>query len=163
MSLKANSWVGKKVVIVDDSATVCRELSGQFERLGLEVVATAANGCEALPLIEELGPDLVTLDLIMPQMDGVETFRKIHERWPALPCLVISCLGREDQVVDSLQSLIPAPRFMGKPARLDDLQARLVEVFGSIDGLAAIPRTPQSGEGAGDDDATPGTAGTRAS
>src|SRR6185312_17452663 len=82
-----------KLLIVDDSNIMRRriERSQQFEEL--QVVGTAANGIEALEMFHKTNPDMVTMDLTMPQMDGIECISKLVQLKPAVRILVISALA----------------------------------------------------------------------
>lgn len=79
-----------RVLVVDDSAYVRKVMTQMLSRSPfIEVVGTARDGVEALELVEELTPDVVTLDLIMPEMDGVEFLRRQMARRP-IPVVVVS-------------------------------------------------------------------------
>src|SRR5260370_2719554 len=79
-----------RVLVVDDSALMRKLIPAILERdPSIEVVGTAMDGAFALKKIEELHPDVVTLDLEMPRMDGMETLRLIMRRAP-LPVIVFS-------------------------------------------------------------------------
>lgn len=83
-------------MIVDDSA-MCRQLLTDVidAEDGLAVVGTAANGEAALLKMEELAPDLVTLDILMPEMDGIETLMAIRKKWPTVIIVMLSALTSE--------------------------------------------------------------------
>src|ERR1700745_4423818 len=96
MSSNGTSMNGKrsfKLMIVDDSNIMRRriERSNQFEEL--ELVGTAGNGLEALEMFKKTDPDVVTMDLTMPQMDGIECISKLVVLKPAVRILVISALA----------------------------------------------------------------------
>lgn len=79
-----------RVLVIDDSALMRKMLTQMLERdSSIEVVGTAMDGSFGLKKIDELRPDVVTLDLEMPQMDGLETLREINRRGP-LPVIVVS-------------------------------------------------------------------------
>src|ERR1051325_11197286 len=79
-----------KVLVVDDSAYVRKVVKQMLSRSPfLEVVGTARDGREALELVEQLGPDVVTCDLIMPELDGVGFVREQMQRKP-LPIIIMS-------------------------------------------------------------------------
>ncbi len=67
-----------KVVIADDSSSIRIKLGRYFKELGHEVIGEAVNGYEALKLVAEKKPDLVTLDLVMPELDGLSVLRAIR-------------------------------------------------------------------------------------
>jgi len=80
-----------RVLVVDD-AVIVRRLIGQAlsQVAGFDVVGTASDGDIALRRIEELRPDAVTLDIDMPEMNGLETLREIRQRWPGLSVVMFT-------------------------------------------------------------------------
>jgi|GEM_PF-984647 len=123
------AWFGKNVLIVDDLATVRDMLQRIYEAIGMHVVGTAANGVEALAFLESNSVDLVSLDIIMPEMDGIECYRKIRAR--GLPCrsVFISWLAADPRVPERLKEEIPLVLFQGKPVDAASLSDRLNLVF----------------------------------
>lgn len=81
-----------KVVIADDEQHVCRlvQMLADWDALGMEVIATAANGLEALELVENLAPDILITDIRMPGCDGLELIEKAKALSPALEIVIIS-------------------------------------------------------------------------
>ena len=122
-------WSNKSVLVVDDSPLVRDDLTRIFESVGMRVVAEAANGVEALELYSQHQPDLVSLDLIMPEMDGVECYRRLKELNPQFNCLIVSWLGSEVRIVDSLAELLPADFVLPKPLAASELELRLRKLF----------------------------------
>ncbi|KOR37844.1 MULTISPECIES: chemotaxis-specific protein-glutamate methyltransferase CheB [Planktothricoides] len=106
-----------KVLVVDDSAFVRKTIKAMLSRSAfIEVVGTASDGQEALELIPQLNPDVVTLDLIMPYMSGLEFLREQMARRP-LPMIVVSIAeGNSQQVVAALAE--GAVDFIHKPTAL---------------------------------------------
>jgi len=102
-----------KLMIVDDSNIMRRriERSNQFEEL--ELVGTAANGIEALEIFKKMDPDVVTMDLTMPQMDGIECISKLVALKPAIRILVISALADKATAVEAMEK--GANGFLNKP------------------------------------------------
>lgn len=92
-----------RVLVVDDAVIVRRIITQALtEQGGIEVVGAAAGGAVALERIEALRPDVVTLDLDMPDMDGVTTLKAIRQRWPVLPVLIFSGANDQAQQVEAL-------------------------------------------------------------
>jgi two-component system, chemotaxis family, protein-glutamate methylesterase/glutaminase len=104
-----------RVLVVDDSALMRKLIPQILKRdSGIEVVGTAMDGAFALKKIEELKPDVVTLDLEMPRMDGVETLREMMRR-RRVPVIVVSALG-EESARSTLKALaVGAFDFIAKP------------------------------------------------
>ncbi|MGA7540150.1 MAG: response regulator [Steroidobacteraceae bacterium] len=102
-----------KLLIVDDSNIMRRriERSQQFEEL--TVVGTAGNGIEALEMFHKTDPDMVTMDLTMPQMDGIECISKLVQLKPAVRILVISALADKATAVEAMER--GANGFLNKP------------------------------------------------
>ncbi|HUI62790.1 MAG TPA: response regulator, partial [Steroidobacteraceae bacterium] len=92
-----------KLMIVDDSNIMRRriERSQQFDEL--ELIGTAGNGVEAIELFRKMDPDVVTMDLTMPQMDGIECISKLVELKPAVRILVISALADKATAVEAME------------------------------------------------------------
>jgi two-component system, chemotaxis family, chemotaxis protein CheY len=116
-----------RLLIVDDSNIMRRriERSQQFE--DLQVVGAAANGIEALELFRQTDPDLVTMDLTMPQMDGIECIEKLVQLKPAVRILVISALADKATAVDAMEK--GANGFLNKPFTDRQLNEALAELM----------------------------------
>jgi two-component system chemotaxis response regulator CheB len=120
-----------RVLVVDDSALMRKLIPAILAReASIEVVGTAMDGAFALRKIEELKPDVVTLDLEMPRMDGMETLRLIMQRAP-LPVIVFSTHSKEGGYATFKALAMGAVDFLAKPkdaaaGRLDDIADRLI-------------------------------------
>jgi two-component system, chemotaxis family, chemotaxis protein CheY len=112
---------------VDDSNIMRRriERSQQFEEL--EVVGAAANGVEALELFRRTDPDLVTMDLTMPQMDGIECIEELVRMKPTVRILVISALADKATAVDAMEK--GANGFLHKPFTDRQLNEAIAELI----------------------------------
>jgi two-component system chemotaxis response regulator CheY len=104
-----------RVLIVDDSMFVTKQIGQILTSEGFEVAATASNGEEGLEKYKELYPkvDLVTMDITMPVMDGVAALEKIIEFDKNANIIMISALGKQDLVKKSL--LLGAKNYIVKP------------------------------------------------
>ena len=106
-----------KVLVVDDSATVRTLFTRIFEKHGLKVVGAAANAFEAREMIVATKPDVITLDIEMPQMNGVRFLEKLMKHMP-VPTVMVSSLGSQgDLAMDSLR--LGAIEFVQKPSQSD--------------------------------------------
>ncbi len=130
MKLNAAPVNGKrayKLMIVDDSNIMRRriERSQQFEEL--ELVGTAGNGEEALELFRKTDPDVVTMDLTMPRMDGIECIGRLVELKPAVRILVISALADKATAVEAMEK--GANGFLNKPFTDRQLNEAIAELM----------------------------------
>jgi two-component system chemotaxis response regulator CheY len=116
-----------KLMIVDDSNIMRRriERSQQFEEL--QLVGTAGNGLEALELFKKTDPDVVTMDLTMPQMDGIECIGRLVTLKPAVRILVISALADKATAVEAMEK--GANGFLNKPFTDRQLNEAIAELL----------------------------------
>ena len=105
------------VLIVDDSRTMRKMLAGALAEVGIDVAGNAGNGVEALELLKTVKPDLITLDITMPEMDGLEALRKIKDQYPEQKVLMVSAAGQKEKVLEALK--LGALDFIQKPFEQD--------------------------------------------
>ncbi len=103
----------RTVIIIDDSKTSRNLLKDMLVEHGYEVLAEAADGQEGYEKYCELRPDLVTLDITMPVMDGIETLTKIKEFDPAAKIVMVTAAGQKDKMMDAIK--LGAVEFVTKP------------------------------------------------
>ncbi len=130
MNSSARAMNGKrsfKLMIVDDSNIMRRriERSQQFEEL--ELVGSAANGVDALELFKKTDPDVVTMDLTMPRMDGIECIGRLVALKPAVRILVISALADKATAVEAMEK--GANGFLNKPFTDRQLNEAIAELM----------------------------------
>ncbi len=119
-----------KVLVVDDSAFMRKIFSENINSdPELTVIDTARNGKKALEKLESLNPDILTLDIEMPEMDGLTTLQKLNEKHPDLPVLMVSALDNRDTVMKALD--MGAFDFIPKPSgsislEIDDIADELL-------------------------------------
>ena len=125
--MNANGKRAFKLMIVDDSNIMRRriERSQQFDEL--ELIGTAGNGLEAIELFRKMDPDVVTMDLTMPQMDGIECISKLVELKPAVRILVISALADKATAVEAMEK--GANGFLNKPFTDRQLNEAIAELI----------------------------------
>jgi two-component system chemotaxis response regulator CheY len=118
-----------RVLIVDDSMFIAKQLGQIFTSEGFEVAGTAADGAQGVEKYKELYPniDLVTMDITMPVMDGVSALEKILEFDKNAVVIMVSALGKEDVVKKSL--LMGAKSYIVKPLDRKKVLERVVSVL----------------------------------
>ncbi len=119
-----------KLMIVDDSNVMRRRIERSQQLDELHVVGAAANGLEALEMFKRTDPDLVTMDITMPQMDGIECIQRLVELKPAIRILVVSALADKATAVDAMEK--GANGFLNKPftdRQLNEAIAELIRVL----------------------------------
>ncbi|WP_067840134.1 response regulator [Amphibacillus sediminis] len=102
-----------RILVTDDAAFMRMQLKNIFQSLGHEVVGEAENGQVAVDLYNELKPELVTMDITMPEMNGVEAVRKIKENDPNATIVMCSAMGQQQMVLEAIQA--GAKDFIVKP------------------------------------------------
>jgi len=93
-----------RVLIADDSQFMRNILKNIIQKAGHEIVGEASNGREAVELFRTLNPDLVMLDIVMPEMDGLEALKKIMEINPSAKVIMCTGLGQQKLVVQAIES-----------------------------------------------------------
>ena len=116
-----------KLMIVDDSNIMRRriERSQQFEEL--QLVGTAGNGVEAIELFKRTDPDVVTMDLTMPRMDGIECISHLVALKPEVRILVVSALADKATAVEAMEK--GANGFLNKPFTDRQLNEAIAELM----------------------------------
>ncbi|CAK0751764.1 Chemotaxis protein CheY [Gammaproteobacteria bacterium] len=118
----------RRFLIVDDSLAVIKRLTLILEGLGHEVIDSARNGVEAIAKTRELQPDAITMDIQMPEMDGLEATKRILNDNHNMPVIIITAHGQESTVVDAIS--VGAKYFICKPIEKDKVREVLYKVFG---------------------------------
>ncbi len=104
------------ILVVDDTEFMVRVLEEIFTAEGY-AVRSARNGPEALALYEETLPDLVTLDVVMPEMDGLEVLGRLRELDPSAKVIMVSAVGLEAKVMEAVR--LGARNYILKPFERD--------------------------------------------
>ncbi|MDR1579307.1 MAG: response regulator [Synergistaceae bacterium] len=116
--------MGTKVLIVDDAAFMRMMLRDILAKNGFEVVGEADNGKTAVQMYSELKPDVVTMDITMPEMDGIAAVKEIKAADPAAKIVMVSAMGQQAMVIEAIRS--GAADFIVKPFQPD----RVLEALG---------------------------------
>ena len=107
----------KKVLIVDDAAFMRMMLKNIMEKYDIEVVGEAENGQQAIYKYRNLCPDIVTMDITMPEMDGLEATREIIKNYPHAKIIICSAMGQSTMVIEAIRA--GAKEFIVKPFKED--------------------------------------------
>ena len=119
-----------RLLIVDDSNMIRQRISRVVQNGGLakiSLVGLARNGAEALRIARSTEPDVVTMDLTMPEMDGVECIRALLVMYPRTNILVVSALSDKSTAIAALK--LGARGFLSKPFSDDELKMALLDVM----------------------------------
>lgn len=106
-----------KVLIVDDAAFMRMMIKDILSKNGFEVIGEAENGAKAVEKWQELRPDLTTMDITMPEMDGITAVKAIKKIDPAAKVIMCSAMGQQAMVIEAIQS--GARDFIVKPFQPD--------------------------------------------
>jgi CheY-like chemotaxis protein len=115
-----------RILITDDSSFQRKIISSILEKEGFETVC-ARNGREGLELAVESSPDLIILDLLMPEMDGFEMMRQIRERGFSAPIIILTA-DIQDSTKEKCQEM-GAAACLNKPLKKDDLLATIRDIL----------------------------------
>ena len=126
MSDTTNNEGRIRAVIADDEAFIRQVLMKMLERLGVEVVGVGENGRQALELYSQHQPDIVILDIAMPEMDGLETLRQLLARDPEARVLMCTSFSSKQYVVEAVK--IGAKGYLNKPFDLDKIREKISKI-----------------------------------
>lgn len=137
-----------KIMVVDDAIFMRSMIRDIFARGPFVIAGEAENGVEAVRLHRELKPDITTMDIVMPQMDGLTALREILREDPSARIVMCSALGQESLIAEAIEA--GARDFIVKPFQA----SRVLKVVQSVLGLdeqfqPLVPLTAE-GEGVGD-------------
>ena len=120
--------MAQRILVVDDAAFMRMMLKDILTKGGYEVCGEAADGIEALSTYNELKPDLVTLDITMPNRDGIAALKDIKAADPSALCVMCSAMGQQSMVIEAIQS--GAKDFIVKPFQADRVLESVKKVIG---------------------------------
>lgn len=106
-----------KILIVDDAAFMRMMIKDILSKNGFEIVGEAADGVQAIEKFKETQPDLVTMDITMPEMDGITALKEIKKINPSAKVIMCSAMGQQAMVIDAIQA--GARDFIVKPFQAD--------------------------------------------
>jgi two-component system chemotaxis response regulator CheY len=131
----SNAWIngggeamdGIKVMVVDDTAFMRMVMRSLLEGMGHKVVAEAANGAEAVRMYQTVRPDLITMDITMPELDGISAVRKIKQMDSSARIIMCSAMGQREMVLEAIRN--GAADFVVKPVQKERLLAAVSVAF----------------------------------
>ncbi len=121
-----------KVLFVDDSSFMRAILKGIILKEPFELAGEGSTGLEAVELYKKTRPDLVTMDIVMPEMDGIDAVKEIRSFDPEARIIMVSAMGQQSMVIDAIQA--GARDFIIKPFQPPRVQEALKRVVGSHQG-----------------------------
>ena len=120
--------MAKNILICDDAAFMRMMIEDILTKNGYNIVGEAENGAKAVEKYAELKPDLVLMDIIMPEMDGIEALKKIKAADANASIIMCSAMGQQAMVIESIQS--GAKDFIVKPFQADRVLEAVQKVVG---------------------------------
>ena len=105
--------MAKNILVCDDAAFMRMMIKDILTKNGYNIVAEAENGVKAVEKFNETKPDLVLMDITMPEMDGIQALKKIKEIDPSSCVIMCSAMGQQAMVIEAIQS--GAKDFIVKP------------------------------------------------
>ncbi|MCY7465571.1 response regulator [Bacillus safensis] len=117
-----------KVLIVDDAAFMRMMIKDILVKNGFDVVGEAENGAQAVEKYKETSPDLVTMDITMPEMDGITALKEIKQIDASAKIIMCSAMGQQSMVIDAIQA--GAKDFIVKPFQADRVLEAINKTLG---------------------------------
>ncbi|MBX7056424.1 MAG: response regulator [Leptospirales bacterium] len=116
-----------KLLIVDDSSIIRRAVQKYLDEFKLEIVGEAGDGKIAVEMFRSHSPDLVTMDITMPEMDGLAALEAMRSINPAARILIVTALRDKDTALEALQK--GASGFLGKPFTAEQLRGEIARLI----------------------------------
>ena len=120
--------MAKNILICDDAAFMRMMIKDILTKNGYNVVGEAENGLKAVERFNETKPDLVLMDITMPEMDGIQALKKIKEMDPSALIIMCSAMGQQAMVIEAIQS--GAKDFIVKPFQAERVLEAVKKVVG---------------------------------
>ena len=116
-----------KLMIVDDSKLIRRKIAREYDSSTFSLVGNAENGIEALSIFAKYRPEVVTMDLTMPNLDGIACIEQLIEKDPAIKILVVSALNDTETGIEAIEK--GAMGFINKPFSGAQIKTALAELI----------------------------------
>lgn len=121
--------MAKKILLVDDAAFMRKMIKDTLSKNGYTELFEAVDGADAVEKFSEIGPDLVIMDITMPNMDGLQALKKIREDDPNAKVVMCTAMGQEGMVVDAIKS--GAKDFIVKPFNAERIVQTVQTILGN--------------------------------
>ena len=121
--------MAKKILLVDDAAFMRKMIKDTLTKNGYTEVYEAVDGADAVAKFTELAPDLVVMDITMPNMDGLEALKAIRAKDGSANVVMCSAMGQESMVMDAVRS--GAKDFIVKPFKPDRVLKTVTSILGA--------------------------------
>lgn len=116
-----------RIMVIDDSSITIKKLTKILESLGHQVVCSCKTGTDAQSLYEQYLPDMVSMDITMPDMDGITATKQILDKDPNALIIMVTSHGQEQMVIESIEA--GAKGYILKPIKTDKLQEMITQVY----------------------------------
>jgi two-component system, chemotaxis family, chemotaxis protein CheY len=130
-----------RYLVVDDSVFARKNVAKMVESFGGEIAGEAGDGCTAITEYDRVTPDMVLMDITMPQMEGIEASERIVRAHPEARIVMVSSVGYQENIVAALQK--GARHFVQKPVKAEILYEVIKYVMGD-DAVVATPAVQES-------------------
>ena len=121
--------MGKKILLVDDAAFMRKMIKDTLSKAGYTELFEAVDGADAVVKFGEIAPDLVIMDITMPNMDGLEALKAIRTKDGSANIIMCSAMGQESMVMDAVRS--GAKDFIVKPFKPDRILKTVSSILGN--------------------------------
>ena len=121
--------MAKKILLVDDAAFMRKMIKDTLTKNGYTELFEAVDGADAVEKFSEIGPDLVLMDITMPNMDGLEALKAIRAKDGSANVVMCSAMGQESMVMDAVRS--GAKDFIVKPFKPDRVLKTVTSILGA--------------------------------
>lgn len=130
-----------RYLVVDDSVFARKNVAKMVESFGGEIAGEAGDGCTAITEYDRVNPDMVLMDITMPQMEGIEASERIVRAHPEARIVMVSSVGYQENIVAALQK--GARHFVQKPVKAEILYEVIKYVMGD-DAVVAAPAVQEN-------------------
>lgn len=116
-----------RFMVVDDSSITIKKITQLLEQIGHSVICSCRTGADALAYYQQYQPDMVTMDITMPDMDGIVATQQILNVFPKALIIMVTAHGQEQMVIESIEA--GAKGYILKPIKADKLADMIAQVY----------------------------------